>query len=203
MKKLKLLNSQGAVVAQVPDTVLNDPVAARELLATLGYASEPKSKAHLTFAQANCFASTAADIYHSHLNKNIKELKPEYVAPFIVNSTFSIELFLKSIHIAHETKNYQTVFDKHNLKELFFSLPGKIQNDIHKSLKACLAAENRAEDEINLSTRFRELANAFVDWRYMHEKKYLRAGNFSDLLPIMNALYNCCINLKWHENNEK
>ena len=198
MKTLKVLNRAGEVTGTVPEDVVKDPIALKTFIETECPNRNTKKQFELTFHQANNFATVAAQIFHAHLNKNINEIDPCYMAPFIVNSTFSLELFLKMLHQSHKTKSYDEVSDKHNLKSLYFSLPGKIQNKLKKSVNNCAIAQKRPIDSIVLDIRIKELANAFVDWRYMHEKDNLKIRAFNDLIIIMGAFYNSCIDLDWY-----
>ena len=198
MKTLKVLNKAGEVTRTVPKNIVKDPIAMKAFIDAEYPNRSSKKQFELTFHQANNFAKVAAQIFHAHLNRSISDIDPCYMAPFIVNSTFSLELFLKTLHQSHKTKSYGEVADKHNLKNLYFSLPGKIQNKLKKSVNHCAVAQNRTEDSIVLDVRVRELANAFVDWRYMHEKDHLKIRAFNDLIVIMGAFYNSCIDLDWY-----
>lgn len=200
MKELKLIDGKGNVIDVVSETVVGDPALMRDVLAKHGYMQD-KNKSKLTFGQANCFAKTASDIYRNHLNKIVIEVEEIYIAPFIVNATFAIELFLKSIHIKYEVNSSVDISSIHNLKKLFFALPGKLQKKLQESLGSCLMAMGREYDEVDLSSQFRLLANAFIDWRYMHEKEYLKAGKVGDLIPIMNALYCSSMDINWYEKD--
>ncbi len=198
MKQLKLIDKSGAVIGNVNSDVMDDPDELRKILKKSSQYTGVKTQYEMILGQANSFASVAADIYHSQLTKNIVSVKPEYIAPFIVNSVFAIELFLKTIHIQNDTKSYAQVSNEHSLKKLYFSLPGKLQQSLIHSLNACLVAEKKEVDTIDLPARFRELANAFVDWRYLHEKKHLKIKSLPDLITIMSSLYNSAIDIQWY-----
>jgi len=199
MKTLKIIDSYGHVIDTVPADIMNNPAKLKEYIKKSNPDSLEKSKSQMTFHQANNFAQVASEIFHKHLNKDIQCIDPNYLSPYVVNATFALELFLKTLHQSHKTKSYDRVYREHNLKELYLSLPGKIQRDIEKSVKACLIAEKKPSNSIELSKRFKEIANAFVEWRYMHEKGYLKISCFSELIILLNALYNSCVDLKWYE----
>ncbi len=198
MKTLKVLNKAGEVTGTVAESIVKNPKALRAFIEAEYPNAKQKEQFELTLHQANNFANVAAQIFHKHLNKKINEIDPSYLAPFIVNSTFSLELFLKTLHQSHKTKSFNRVSGEHNLKELYFSLPGKIQNKLKQSVINCLLAQNKPADNIVLDDRVRELANAFVDWRYMHEKDTLKIRAFNDLIIIMGAFYNSCVDLNWY-----
>lgn len=77
--------------------------------------------------------------------------------PAVVNLTFAIELALKAIHLAHGTDSRG-----HKLKPLFDSLPAADREVIRGS---CSCMEDRFDKELTL------VSEAFVKWRYAHEKR--------------------------------
>lgn len=198
MKKLKLIDKSGVVIGKVDSDVMNDPDELCKILNKSVKHSGVKTQYEMILGQANSFASVAADIFKGQLTKSIVSVKPEYIAPFVVNSAFAIELFLKTIHIKNKTKSYTHVSHEHSLKKLYCSLPGKLQQSLVHSLNTCLVAEGKKAGAIDLSSKFCELANAFVDWRYLHEKKHLKIKSLPDLITIMNSLYNSAIDIEWH-----
>ncbi len=78
--------------------------------------------------------------------------------PAIVNFAFSIELYLKYLLI----KNGAGFKKVHKLFDLFNLLNTDIKQEIIKS-----TTYNQAEFELLLEQH----TNAFIDWRYLHEKK--------------------------------
>ena len=199
MKKLKLIDKNGNVLKEVNADVMDSPDELKKILEESGSDTKKKPMWKLTFDQAVCFSKVASNLYHENLKEKITNIKVQYVAPFIVNATFSMELYLKSIHQKLDTKALPSVSDKHNLKRLFFSLPGRIQNDIIKSLQTCLTAQGRPADDIDMGKTIRTIANAYVDWRYLHQKEYIKFKAIGDLIPLLSALFNSAIDIKWYE----
>lgn len=80
--------------------------------------------------------------------------------PLVVNVAFSIELYLKAIK-AHEstTCEYPT---GHKLDDLFKILKPSTQRQIKTSFAQ--------RSEVPLGDLLGEASNAFVEWRYSHEK---------------------------------
>jgi len=199
METLKVLNKSGEVIDTIPAEIAHSKEKLKAYFEENGLAYDSKPKHKLTFYQADSFAKVASEIFHKNLKKKINEIDSTYFSPFIVNASFAVELFLKSLHQKLETKSYKTVANKHNLKELYFALPGKVQKSIETSVKVCLKASNRSEDSLDLKIRIKELANTFIDWRYMHEKDGLKVRSFQDFIILMNALRNSCLNLDWYK----
>lgn len=198
MKKLKLIDKNGTVTKEVSANVMDSPELLREVLNESGSEKRPKWK--LIFNQAVCFSKVASALYHEHLKtSDIRKIKAEYLAPYIVNATFSMELYLKAIHQKLDTKSLPKVSDKHNLKNLFFSLSGQAQNDIRKSLQACLVAQGRSSDDIDFGEKIRAIANGYIEWRYLHEKETMKIKDIGGLIPLLNALYNSALDIKWYE----
>ena len=121
--------------------------------------------------------------------------------PFIVNSTFALELYLKSMMSAtifgngHERHDGFIQYDKvhsksefegkgHDLSSLFEQLPENIKTE--------LELISRQENEtFNLSIFFKKYKNHFIDWRYSYEgtgESYIS----HDILMVLNALNDWC-----------
>lgn len=197
MKMLKFIDKDGNEIKKISSEVMNSPDELRKILQESGCTLKEQWK--LTFDQAVCFSKVAASIFHQNLNFEINKINMDFFSPFVVNSIFSIELYLKCIHQKHQTKSLPEVSDKHNLKNLFFSLPGKIQNNLQKSLEACLIAHGCTDQSMDLGKKMRSLANAYVEWRYVHEKGHLKIQGFNYLIPIMSAFYNSSIDIEWYK----
>lgn len=113
------------------------------------------------YGQANAFAGLANDIYERDLQKS--PYKGSSGAPFIVNATFSIELYLKTIHDVYGNK-----IKGHHLAKLYQGMPqkGKEQflgaaNDVRHHY--CLEAGS------DIHSCLDALSKAFEQWRYLYE----------------------------------
>ncbi len=102
------------------------------------------------------------------------------MGPAIVCYAFSIELFLKSIHLREGTSHRG-----HNLLDLFDALPPATKSLISREFY------NRfGMNEFNFRIKISEVKNIFNDFRYIHEKNNAYAEldflrNFSDTISKM------------------
>jgi hypothetical protein len=136
------------------------------------------------FRQALSFATTA-----SHLHKK-GLLRSPYnvfdVAPFVVNSAFSIELYLKTL-----ARSHGIVLKGHDLLKLLGSLPVAAHNDISAVLPAC-RLELPPAGSPDLRTCVAELSNAFVEWRYLHEKTSASGIRIDRAIFVMKVMHEAC-----------
>lgn len=84
----------------------------------------------------------------------------DYLAPFCTNSSFTIELALKTIIFNKSGKT----LTGHNLKKLFHMLPYDIRNNITNEVRALLKIRNNQFD-----TFLNELSDMFIQSRYFFE----------------------------------
>lgn len=80
------------------------------------------------------------------------------MVPAVVCYAFSLELYLKLLHVLASGKSTKG----HELNELYDSLPPKTKHDL---LAEC--------DGIDLVSELTSAANAFRQWRYSHEHETL------------------------------
>lgn len=125
-----------------------------------------ETQAYLAYARAVDFAKAVDVMEHSSLHLMI---------PQIVNAAFSCELMLKATIIMEKEK--QVDFISHRFDELFSKLTPGTQKKI------------RAGSSIFDWDRFmRVSSNAFIEWRYLHEKDGVMAISISDMQRFFNAL---------------
>lgn len=94
--------------------------------------------------------------------------------PYYVNLAFSIELFLKSLHVSetatflnkwpfnHITRNFKSI-QGHQLDLIFNKLPDDIQNKLSESYRE--KCDNSFIEDLEL------IKSTFVDWRYYFEQR--------------------------------
>lgn len=125
-----------------------------------------ETQAYLAYARAVDFAKAVDVMEHSSVHLMI---------PQIVNTAFSCELILKATIIMEKEK--QVDFISHRFDELFSKLTPGTQKKI------------RAGSSIFDWDRFmRVSSNAFIEWRYLHEKDGVMAISISDMQRFFNAL---------------
>jgi hypothetical protein len=115
------------------------------------------------FRQAVSFATTASYLYKRDLTATPRNSMS--VAPFVVNSAFALELYLKTVGQLHGR-----TMRGHDLLDLFDDLPLDAQNALHQNF-----AKSEWQCGIVELAEFRmvleEMRSAFVDWRYLHDRK--------------------------------
>ena len=116
------------------------------------------------FQQALSFATTAAYLH----NRDLKSFprNPLSIAPFVVNSTFAIELYLKAL-----ARCYEVELRGHDLLSLYDSLPAEAAALIERRISTPQSRGHFFSSASQLRDALAKVANAFVEWRYLHEKE--------------------------------
>ena len=136
------------------------------------------------FRQALSFNTTA--VYLNSRGMTRSPWDGYLVAPFVVNSAFSIELYLKALGQAHgETMR------GHDLIELLDKLPAAAHQAIDDVLPMCIAERGPA-GAVDFRTCVGELKNAFVDWRYLHEKTHTDVIHIDRVIFAMKVVDEAC-----------
>jgi hypothetical protein len=179
------LYANGIIVGEVEVTgdTAKDMEAARQLLRNKGLYKET-TLVQAMFHQAVSFATTAA---HLHRTDLLKAPRNGFsVAPFVVNSAFSIELYLKTLGQIHNKP-----LKGHELVNLFESLPVEAHQSIDAVLPDCVK-EWGPPETIDLRTSISELNNAFVEWRYYYERGRTKAVRIEPMIFVMKVLHEAC-----------
>ncbi|WP_152004395.1 hypothetical protein [Desulfoluna spongiiphila] len=139
-----------------------DVKLAKELLIEKGLWRDT-STTEAMFGIASSFAHTAKYIYEKDLMSLPRNARG--LSPFIVNASFSAEMYLKCLLKIHDT-----TIQTHVLTTLFKQLPNILKNKIHKKKQ-----ELETKFDVNQNLIFRkhleQINNAFVTWRYIYEKQ--------------------------------
>ena len=182
----KTLLVDGKPIADVPITgdIEKDIAAVKAAMKAVGLERSTSSLDAL-LQQAASFASTATYIYGTRLSR--KPWDHFAVTPFVVNSVFAIELYLKAIG---------NIFGKdlrgHLLKtDLFDKLPTEASR-LLDSLTAEYHRDKGADAPDDLRIVLGSLNNAFVLWRYPHEGKDAPYFKVSDSLAALDILHAAC-----------
>jgi hypothetical protein len=160
-----------------------DAAAAIEMLKQKGLHKEP-SAIRSMFQQALSFAKTAAYLHEKDLSRS--PWNGHSVAPFIVNTAFSIELYLKTLG-----KIFNKPMKGHDLLTLFDSLPTAAHQAIDAVLPAC-TRELGPAGNVDLRTCISELANSFVEWRYLHERVGQQTAHVDRLIFVAKVMDEAC-----------
>ena len=184
---MKTIYVNGVAVGEVPQTgdELEDIRVAREFLAARGLT--PKlSPARVIQGQAIAFANAANAVYERYL-KTIPATNGLSAVPFVVNSAFSIELYLKTLHHIAGTPQRG-----HRLLVLFDALPADVRAELEAAAMVNAPAylgPQHAERSSTLRDLVSDLDNSFVEWRYWHEKGGAGKVMLHPTILVMAALH--------------
>ncbi len=140
------------------------------------------------FRQAVSFSTTSAYLYQRDLTT--VPANGMSAVPFVVNAVFALELYIKTL-----AKLHAATLRGHDLAELFDELPADAIDTLQKELTtaatssrfACGIADIRA-----LKTALEGMKNAFIEWRYLHEKDPSSGIDFPPLIFAMEVFHSAC-----------
>lgn len=183
--KANTLYLNGIAVGEVTVTGdrYRDMEIARQFLKDSGLYKETTLEQAM-FRQAISFASTSAYLYERDLLKAPRNGLS--VAPFIVNSAFSIELYLKTLAQIHGKS-----LKGHELLKLFDALPLNAHQSIEVVIPEC-AAKRKLTRSIVFRDYISELSSAFVEWRYCYEKPSTNEVRIEPTIFVMEVLHGAC-----------
>jgi len=183
----KSLKLDGVLVGEYlgSDDQDEDIEAARDMLRAKGLYNPP-SLSSAMLGQANAFAYVA---YAACLDlmKNRGPLKPIPAAPFVVNAAFSVELYLKTLHVVTTGSNAHA----HKLLDLYDSLPDTRQTELQDQAVQ-VAAEHGEGPQVQLRTLMTMLNDAFVRWRYVYELPRSGIIHLQQTILVMHACRDVC-----------
>jgi hypothetical protein len=104
----------------------------------------------------------------------------------VVNSAFSIELYLKTLGQIHGKS-----LKGHKLVELYDSLPPEAQQAIEKAIPAS-AKKRKLEGKVDFREYVTELNNTFVEWRYCYEVGQTNEVKIEPTIFAMEVLHEAC-----------
>jgi hypothetical protein len=105
-----------------------------------------------------------ANATYMDLMKNRGPNKPIVAAPFVVNAAFSVELYLKTLHVVATGSNAR----EHKLLELYDDLLSAQRAELQNQAVR-VAAEHGEGPQVQLRDLLITLNDAFVQWRYVYE----------------------------------
>jgi hypothetical protein len=183
MKSLKL---NGLIVGEYlgSDDVDEDIEAARDFLRAKELYNPP-SLVSAMFGQAAAFAYVANATYIELKSRGPE--KPIVAAPFVVNAAFSVEVFLKTLHVIATGSHPR----EHKLLELYDSLPPSRRTELCAEAVR-LAAEHGEGPQVQFRDLLAMLNDAFVRWRYVFELSNSGPIHLQQTILVMHVCRDVC-----------
>lgn len=181
MKKKVIYQGQFVGWLEATGDAKKDALASHEVIVKSGFKKEKISEIDQIFGQAHSFCKMSAAAYDKGLSA--KKHDPSFFAPFIVNSSFSIELYLKTIHLILGRK-----IKGHKLKVLYEELPNKVRDEIEEDARNDLDTKHLEKGE-SLGDAISTFSDSFVEWRYLYEKEESSEVRILPLIFIMRVLH--------------
>lgn len=184
MTDLRQVYFNGQLIGEVPNTGDHevDLLASKQLLDDHGLLHE-LSPIQATFQQAYSFAALSAQVYRQHLVKVPRQ--GGSLVPFVVNSAFAIELYLKTV-----ARIYGSALRGHDLLGLFDALPALAHAELERTLLSCTTSDIQSMSDFR--TALEKMRKLFVEWRYLHEGGSAAEVHFPTLILILEVLHNTC-----------
>jgi HEPN domain-containing protein len=89
----------------------------------------------------------------------------DYVSPFLVNAAFAMELFLKAL-----AQHHGVSLRGHSLLKLYDELPPVARSAVERALSGVSMDLADFDGSSDLRGLFTNLDDAFLAWRYTHER---------------------------------
>jgi hypothetical protein len=182
---IKTIVLNGVAVGELQSTgdLEADASAIREFLKDKGLYKET-TLVQAMFRQAVSFATTAAHLHKTDLLKSPRNVFS--IVPFIVNSAFSIELYLKTLAQGHGK-----TLKGHELLKLYDALPLHAHEAIAKAISFC-AKNRKFDEEPAFRQHLSELNDSFVEWRYCYEVEKTKSVYIEPTIFVMECLHEAC-----------
>jgi hypothetical protein len=188
-KKTLFLNGKLVCEYDAPEDQQAEIELCREMLKQRGL-WETISSERVLFNQAVAFANVSAMIWKENLGPSPAR-DGNSAVPFIVNSSFATELYLKTLALLNGKKLHG-----HELDQLYKKIPSPGHSVIAKAL-----IEQRPKDQWASTIRstsdlhglFQRHRDTFKDWRYVHERERLGEFHFRDAIFAIQVLHNACL----------
>lgn len=139
------------------------------------------------FNHAAAFAKTAERIYNGDL---VSVPRPAVsLVPFIINSVFAIEIYLKTLG-AH----FKQPQPGHDLLKLFDSLPA----EAHQALKdhfSCAKSLSEISKISEYRSAIEKMRGAFVEWRYLYERNEPTSIEIRPMIFVIEVAHETCRSL--------
>ncbi|HET6329887.1 MAG TPA: hypothetical protein VFF76_03785 [Holophagaceae bacterium] len=179
MKRL-VVNGVEVGEFEASDDYMVELASCEALMKSLGI-WDPPSKEMAMFNHAAAFSHAGGQIYRGLLSDHSEFVRG--AAPFVVNSTFATEIYLKTLSILHGVE-----IRGHELTKLFHSLPESIRKRIHADYLK-YAAANKISTPVSLEELLLANNDAFIKWRYSYELPSSNLFHIQDTVALMEALH--------------
>jgi hypothetical protein len=141
----------------------------------------------MIFGQAVAFTTTAAHLFNNDL-LGIPARRPASFGPFVVNAAFALELYLKALNCVYGNDVGRT----HDLLRLFCALPDAAKKAVEREFANAKLRPPNVQDLASFQTEIERVRHAFMDWRYLHEKKKTDQVLIPEMIFVLNVLHNAC-----------
>jgi hypothetical protein len=188
---LKAIYVNGILVGHVPATgdQERDIEAVRAFMKERGLVP-PNNPFRPIRGLAHAFASASNAVYERYLRGKAGERNGLAAVPFVVNSAFSIELYLKTLLQVHGTPK-----KVHSLLTLYDALPADTRATIER-VAVSFAPNYLQPEQLAKPFVFRDvittLDNAFVEWRYAYELGRTPLVEIHPTIIVMATLHKVC-----------
>jgi hypothetical protein len=175
----------GEIVGEIPITGNDDEdlAASRRLLESKGL-NQKMSLEQVMYNQAFAFAKTSAQLYDQGLKRVPRD--GQLVIPWIVNSAFAIEIYLKTLGQMSGRPSRG-----HNISDLYSGLPDDARASILAEIPNALR-DRKFTSEFDITAVISALNKAFVEWRYHYEVQRLPAIPIEATIVLMKAIHQVC-----------
>jgi hypothetical protein len=183
---VKSLSLNGIVVGDylASDDYDEDIQAARDMLRAKGL-YDPPTTVMAMHGQADQFAFVA-DAAYRHIRDNRGPGKIIPLSPFVVNAAFSLELYLKTLHVVSGGNAWG-----HELLKLHSSLPDPLKAELQAETQR-FASEHGEGPGVQLLDLLAMLNQSFEQWRYVYELPKSGAIHFQQTILAMHACREVC-----------
>lgn len=164
-----------------------DIITAHKILNDLGYGTQEFPAWMHIRQQAIYFQDTCA-LLMRHEHQREKHERPFALLPYVVNSVFCIELYLKALSLKHGKSAHG-----HKLAEIYRALPKQAATDIETSVPEALKIAPLNENP-DISRYLQELNDVYVRWRYAYEHERTGEVRFDILHFLRMVMFLACRN---------
>ncbi len=185
-RMMKTVKLNGVIVGEYlgSDDYFEDIAAAREFLRQKGHWRTP-SLPQTIYGQASAFAYVANETYKELMKRGPE--RPIVAAPFVVNAAFSVELFLKSLHVANREPRRG-----HRLVRLFDTLPDARRAELIGDAQRFAPAHGEVAGAVDFRALLTMLNDTFRKWRYVYEETHAGPIHLQQTILVMETCHEVC-----------